>query len=242
VFLFSFTNKRGLKTPPTLEKNPPNSKGAHRPRGTQNLIGLKKGGSFFTHLGNFGPPHTPPPGRPPRWGFFGGGASQRVLGYFFFPGFGGLGFRLERGSYLVYGISLSKGDDFFDTLSWRTKFGWDRDSLNGDLKFQSTVGAGYSWGNDLGYIYTLVDPFIYDNLDYGVGASFGFQVDKYKYLNLKMEFQKKFYQNSKEQNIINLSNGFNLSSNKQLILNYKYNSNIEKNTQESFNIMFKCFF
>jgi len=149
--------------------------------------------------------------------------------------------RVEEGTILSI-VSLSQRDDFFDTLSWRTKFGWDRDSLNGDLKFQSTVGAGYSWGNDLGYIYTLVDPFIYDNLDYGVGASFGFQVDKYKYLNLKMEFQKKFYQNSKEQNIINLSNGFNLSSNKQLILNYKYNSNIEKNTQESFNIMFKCFF
>jgi len=114
--------------------------------------------------------------------------------------------RVEEGTILSI-VSLSQRDDFFDTLSWRTKFGWDRDSLNGDLKFQSTVGAGYSWGNDLGYIYTLVDPFIYDNLDYGVGASFGFQIDKYKYLNLKMEFQKKFYQNSKEQNIINLSNG-----------------------------------
>jgi len=150
-------------------------------------------------------------------------------------------FRLEKGTILSI-ISISQRDDFFKPLSWRTKFEFNRYNPNGKLEFLSTVGAGYSWGNNFGYLYTLVDPFYYSNNDYGIDSSIGINIDKFNLFNINMEFARKFYNNSNTQNIMNISTGVNISNNKQLLFKYNYNSNIKNKTQDSSTIIFKYFF
>ncbi|MEA3371198.1 MAG: DUF4105 domain-containing protein, partial [Campylobacterota bacterium] len=39
-------------------------------------------------------------------------------------------------------VSLAQRSEFFDSLSWRTKFGWDRNYLDAETNFIATLGAG----------------------------------------------------------------------------------------------------
>lgn len=143
--------------------------------------------------------------------------------------------------------SFAKRSEFFNNISWRTKFGWDRNYLEDKSMFLSTIGAGFTWGNDLGYVYTMIDPVFYYKkaFESAIGASIGFAFDKYKSHNTNIEFTKRLYDNSKEQNLFELNQQFRISKNMQLKFKYEYTQryeNEEKENDEKYQILFAYYF
>jgi hypothetical protein len=137
-------------------------------------------------------------------------------------------------------ISLAQRSEFFHSISWRTNLGWDRNYLSEDATFHASVGAGYSWGNKLGFIYILVDPSAYYNkksIEASIGGSLGFCIDKYKYMNTKVEVTQKKYTNGENQTLVEAAQGFRTSQNTQIMVKYKYKKN-EQNFQALFHYYF----
>ncbi len=121
-------------------------------------------------------------------------------------------------------VSLAQRSDFFENLSWRTKFGWDRDSLDTKTNFIGTVGVGLSWGNEFGYTYIMADPLFYaqDGFTSAIGGSIGFVFDKYSQMSTNIEATRRWYDNGEEQNLFTLSQSFRVSQNMQLKFQYDY--------------------
>jgi len=121
-------------------------------------------------------------------------------------------------------VSLAQRDNFFHSFSWRTKIGFDSDSFLDKSSFIASVGAGYSWGNKLAYIYILLDPLFYvrEGISSGVGGSVGVSIDKYKFMNTNIEATQRFYDNGFQQSLIKVSQGFRVSQNTQIVLKYDY--------------------
>jgi hypothetical protein len=121
-------------------------------------------------------------------------------------------------------VSMAQRSEFFDLFSWRTKFSFDRDYLDDNTNFIATVGGGLSWGNELGYFYLMVDPLLYmeNTLVSGVGGSFGFVIDKNRYMNTNFEITSRYYDTGREQTLYEISQNFRLSQNIQLQFKYNY--------------------
>ncbi len=121
-------------------------------------------------------------------------------------------------------VSLAQRSEFFDSLSWRTKLGWDKNYLNDKANFSTSVGAGYSWGNKLAYIYFMLDPLFYYQNKFrpAVGGSIGVVFDKYNFMNTNIEITKRLYEGEKTQLLANISQNFRLSQNLQLKIKYDY--------------------
>ncbi len=144
-------------------------------------------------------------------------------------------------------VSMAQRSEFFDSLSWRTKFGWDRDYIDNDENFIATVGAGYSWGNESGYVYIMTDPLVY--LDGGtksaISGSLGLVIDKYSDMSTNIETTKRWYDTGKEQWLVELSQSFRLSQDKQIKLDYNYkdiyhNNNSDK--EQTYKFTFNYYF
>ncbi len=145
--------------------------------------------------------------------------------------------------------SIAQRTEFFKPISWRMKLGWDRESMdsNANAKFIGTVGAGLSWGNNLGYIYFMADPFVYreDGLTSGIGGSVGAVIDKYKFMNLNLEISNRVYDTGDTQLIMEIAQGFNLSQNFQLSFNYDYIERVDfkdGNSEQTFKTMLKYYY
>lgn len=130
---------------------------------------------------------------------------------------------LEKATILSI-ASIAQRSDFFDNLSWRTKFGWDRNSLDKNARFIATLGAGLSWGNELGYAYIMADPLYYVDTtsQAAMGTSAGFVLDAYKTITAKTELTKRYYVTGQTQNILEFSCGLRVSQNMQLRMDYEY--------------------
>jgi hypothetical protein len=144
-------------------------------------------------------------------------------------------------------VSLAQRSEFFENLSWRTKFGWDKDSLDSTPNFIGTIGAGLSWGNELGYLYIMADPLFY--LDGGfksaIGSSLGFIFDKFSYMSTNLELTRRWYDTGDAQNLIGISQNFRLSQNAELKFKYDYKERSVLNSQSeenSFKIYLNCYF
>ena len=131
-------------------------------------------------------------------------------------------------------VSIAQRSEFFDSFSWRTKFAWDNNFINDKTNFIATLGAGYSWGNELAYIYVMADPLIYssDKQVAGIGSSLGLVIDKYSYMNTNIEFTRRWYDTGDKQWIVKFSQGFRLSQNFQLKLKYDYKERFLLNKEE----------
>ena len=124
-------------------------------------------------------------------------------------------------------VSLAQRSEFFDSLSWRTKFGFDRNFLQDDkANFLASAGFGFSWGSEIGYFYTMIDPFLYlhDKISIGTGASLGFIVDSFDWMNINIEGISRIYDDSEIQYLVNISQNIKLSQNFKLQFNYNYTS------------------
>jgi len=137
-------------------------------------------------------------------------------------------------------VSLAQRSEFFHNLSWRTNLGWDRDYLTQEQTFHISVGAGYSWGNAFGFAYLLADPSVYytdARVEASLGGSIGFIIDRYKFMNTKVEMTQKKYTNGQNQTLVKVAQGFNTSQNTQIMLKYEY-----KKEEQTFKMMFHYYF
>ncbi|WP_428738632.1 DUF4105 domain-containing protein [Sulfurimonas sp.] len=143
--------------------------------------------------------------------------------------------------------SIAQRTKFFSPFSWRTKFGWDKDYTDTKANFCASVGAGMSWGNKLGYLYIMVDPLYYATKKHvgGIGASFGFDIDQYKFLKTNFEITQRYYTTGHEQLLINATQNINLSQNFQLKAKYEYKQKYlleNKNQEDNFKLMLNYYF
>jgi hypothetical protein len=144
-------------------------------------------------------------------------------------------------------VSIAQRTLFFKNFSWRTKTGWDNDYLTPKPTFGLSVGAGFSWGNELGFFYGMVDPIFYQNSRFhaGIGGSIGAKIDKYKDFNTNVEITQRIYDSGDDQLLIKASQGFRLSQNKQIVLKYDYKDKIVakiKKDEQTFRLMLKYYF
>lgn len=130
---------------------------------------------------------------------------------------------LEKATILSI-VSLAQRGDFFKNISWRTKFGWDRNSFYEKAAFIGTVGIGLSWGNELGYLYVMADPLFYVDKSHtsALGSSIGAVFDGSSNLSTIFEATRRWYDEGFEQYLFNVSQTFRASQNTQLKLKYDY--------------------
>lgn len=126
-------------------------------------------------------------------------------------------------------VSLAQRSYFFENLSWRTKLGWDKNSLDSTPNFIGTIGAGFSWGNELGYVYIMADPLFYLDGEFksAIGGSLGFVFDKFSYMSTNIEATRRWYDSGDGQNLLALSQSFRVSQNTQLKFKYDYKERVE---------------
>jgi len=144
-------------------------------------------------------------------------------------------------------VSIAQRSLFFKNFSWRTKIGWDNDYLTQDPTFGFRVGAGFSWGNDLGFFYFMLDPLVYQNAKFhsGVGGSVGFNIDKYKDFTTNVEFTQRLYDNGDNQMLIHAAQGVRVLQNSQIVLKYDYKDKVashHKKDEQTFYLMLKYYF
>ena len=135
--------------------------------------------------------------------------------------------------------SLAQRSNFFDSFSWRTKFGFDRDYIDNKSTFISTVGFGYSWGNKLAYIYIMADPLFYvkDRINFAIGGSIGLSIDTFSFMSANIEVTDRFYDTGERQLLSTISQNFRVSQNVQLGFKYKY-----KKEEETFKAILNYYF
>ena len=143
--------------------------------------------------------------------------------------------------------SIAQRTSFFKPLSWRVNSGFDNDFLDKDAAFNLSVGAGFSWGNEFGFAYMLLEPLIYLNggATGGLSGVCGFNIDRYKLVNLNFEISRRYYTDSKEQNIIHITNGYATSQNTQIMLKYDYKDKYIQNSykkEDTFGVFFRYYF
>jgi hypothetical protein len=145
-------------------------------------------------------------------------------------------------------VSIAQRSLFFKNFSWRTKIGWDNNYLSDDPTFSLSVGAGFSWGNELGFVYVMADPIAYQDSKFhsGIGGSLGFKVDKYKkYANLNVEVTQRVYDNGYDQMLLNASTGIRTTQNSQIVLKYDYKDKVvdrKRKDEQTFSCMFRYYF
>ena len=144
-------------------------------------------------------------------------------------------------------VSLAPRSEFFKSFSWRMKLGWDRDYLSDKSALYTGVGAGFAWNFAPGYLYFLVDPFLYTqhSVHAGVGGSVGLSIDKYDFMNTNVESSYRFYDTGDEQLLVKVSQGFRVEQNFQVVLNYDFKEKLQqkkKINENTFRLMFKYYF
>jgi hypothetical protein len=144
-------------------------------------------------------------------------------------------------------VSIAQRSLFFKNFSWRTKLGWDNNYLTSDPTLGFRVGAGFSWGDDLGFFYFMVDPLAYQDSKFhaGIGGSIGFNIDKFRDFTTNVEVTQRIYDSGDTQLLINASEGYRVSQNAQLVLKYDYKDKIamqRKKDEQTFYLMLKYYF
>ncbi len=144
-------------------------------------------------------------------------------------------------------VSLAQRSQFFDSLSWRTKFGFDRDYLDEKANFSGTVGAGYSWGNEYAYTYVMVDPLFYvrDSFSAAIGGSLGLVFDGVESMSTNLEITRRYYDSGDAQNLAKATQSFRVSQNFQFKLKYEYKERVffsETTEEETFRANLNYYF
>lgn len=136
-------------------------------------------------------------------------------------------------------VSLAQRSEFIKAFSWRMKLGFDRDSLQEDTNLIASLGTGLSWGNELGFIYFMVDPLLYNTtkVSTAIGGSVGLIVDRYAFMNTNIELTDRYYDNGEKQLLIKASQSFRISQNTQLQFKYDY-----KDSVQTYKAMFNYYF
>ncbi|MFT7861072.1 MAG: DUF4105 domain-containing protein [Sulfurimonas sp.] len=143
--------------------------------------------------------------------------------------------------------SIAQRTKLFSPFSWRTKFGWDKNYLDTKANFCASVGAGFSWGNELGYLYIMLDPLYYvaDRSAGGIGASLGFDIDKYSMFKTNFEVTQRYYDTGDEQLLISAAQAVNVARNFQIKAKYDYKEKLtaaRKLQEDNFKLLLNYYF
>lgn len=113
---------------------------------------------------------------------------------------------------------------FFKPFSWRTNFGWNRKYLDNDLYFTSSVAAGQTWSNFLGYSYILGEPIFYNDSKpiVGFGGILGIVIYEGSKFKTNIELKQRYYSNGKEQFSSNITQSWQFARNFALQIKYDY--------------------
>ena len=132
-------------------------------------------------------------------------------------------FQLEKATLLSL-TSIAAHSTFFQPFSWRTHFGFDRDTLDNELVFQADIGGGYSFASDYGYIYMVADLFSYfDRVEHlGVSASLGLVLYESQNFKFNSEFTQRLYVDSNLQSLASLSQLYSVNAYMALKLQYEF--------------------
>ncbi|MEA3372971.1 MAG: DUF4105 domain-containing protein [Campylobacterota bacterium] len=128
-------------------------------------------------------------------------------------------------------VSLSPRGKFFKPFSWRLSTGWDRNYLSESTKFRGNASGGFTWGNDLGYLYLLADALFYTDrsLTIGIGGVAGAVIYEGKDFKTNVEATQRLYDTGYDQRIINASQHYRSSKNTAFSLSYDYVEKYEDN-------------
>jgi hypothetical protein len=143
--------------------------------------------------------------------------------------------------------SIAQRTEFFKPFSWRMKSGWDTNYLNKKSRFMTSIGAGLSWGNELGYVYFMVDPLFYysTKFDAGLGGSIGMAVYENKMFKTNLEGTHRIYDNGQKQWIGMFSQNIRLNNNLALKLQYDYvqkETSVQNDEWNTFKLSLDYFF
>ena len=144
--------------------------------------------------------------------------------------------------------SMAQHSKLFSPFSWRMKLGWDKDYLETKANFIATVGVGASWGNELGYIYTTLDPLYYvaKQSASGIGVSIGANIDAHPNFITNTYLTQRFYDTGKKQLLFHFAQGFNIQQNIQIKASYDYKEKLDslqkKQSEDTFTLLFHYYF
>ncbi|WP_373071665.1 DUF4105 domain-containing protein [Sulfurimonas sp.] len=149
---------------------------------------------------------------------------------------------------LISLLSLAQRSNFFNNISLRVKLGFDKNYLyNTKTNFIITGGAGFSWGNDLGYMYILADPLAYVGKEskIGIGVSLGIVIDQMQWMSSSIELTQRLYDDEEDQKLINISQNIAIDQNIELRFVYDYkdkNINNVSYKEETFKSLLNFYF
>jgi len=135
----------------------------------------------------------------------------------------GRDFNVENAT-LINIVSLSPRSKFFKPFSWRLNTGWDRNYLTQSTKFTSNASGGLTWGNDLGYVYLLVDALFYTDqqITTGLGGVAGLVIHENKSFKTNLEVTQRIFDTGEDQLLFSTSQHYRSSQNTALSLSYDY--------------------
>lgn len=151
-------------------------------------------------------------------------------------------FRIEKAT-IISVSALIPRSEFFKPESWRFSLGWDRNYLTESSDFTANYSMGATWGNELGYVYVLVDVFTYINKSptIGLGGVGGAVFNQGRDFKANMEVTQRIYETSDTQLLFSASEHYRSSQNTALSISYDY---VEKNEIDwnTFKLSFDYFF
>ncbi len=132
-------------------------------------------------------------------------------------------FNVEKAT-LINIVSLAPRSKFFKPFSWRLNTGWDRNYLSESTKFTSNASAGFTWGNELGYVYLLADALFYTDrsLTAGMGGVAGAVIYQGRDLKTNIEMTQRIFDTGHDQFLFSLSQHYRSSHNTALSLSYDH--------------------
>ena len=144
-------------------------------------------------------------------------------------------------------VSIAPRSDFFKNLSWRMKSGFDTNYMDDNSDFMTSVGAGFSWGNEYGYLYVMLDPLFYVESKFvsGVGGSIGLVGYESKAFKTNFEATHRFYDTGKQQWLATFSQNIRFYNDLALKLQYNYvqkNATISHEEWNTFKLSLDYFF
>ena len=132
-------------------------------------------------------------------------------------------FNVEKAT-LINIVSLAPRTKFFKPISWRLNTGWDRNYLSESTKFTSNASGGLSWGNEMGYVYGLIDALFYTDKDLtaGIGGVAGAVLYQGKEFKTNIEATQRVFDTGEDQLLFSFSQHYRSSQNISLSLGYDY--------------------
>ena len=120
--------------------------------------------------------------------------------------------------------SIAQRTLFFNPISWRATFEWNRNYRQDTPLFEVALSAGWSWGNAWSYWYALGTVFSYFHHaeSMGVGSTLGLVMAEGRAFKTNIEWRERLYIDGSTQSLLQVSQLWRLHTNQAVKLQYDY--------------------